>query len=101
MIANVHPIRPNPTMDRRNPLDRNHPAFLRTEYADGATYHWVKAGDTETLAQNAADQRMIAALHNVGRVRDLAESLGDVTYADRLAKAIREGATGPTTGGAA
>ncbi len=83
--------------DRRT-LDRNHPATLTTEYASGTVYHWVRAGDTEVCAANAAEQRMIATLHNVGRVNDRLRTF-DTDLSRRLGQAIRPPQVEITSGG--
>lgn len=53
-----------PTFERRD-LPREFPASVaKSTTINGRNYHWVRAGDVEMLAQDAAHARLMAYAHN-------------------------------------
>ena len=53
-----------PSAERRD-LPREFPAAVtKSTTVNGRAYHWVRAGDIEMLAQDAAHARLMAYVHN-------------------------------------
>lgn len=67
MTAAVPTLRPLPTgvTHERRALNRRRPASELTVREPGRTTYWVRAGRSEVLAEDAADQARIIALHNI------------------------------------
>lgn len=67
--------------DERRVLDRSQPAAALTVFQDERATYWVRAGATEELAHDAADQRRLIALHNLicghSTAQECAETLRD------------------------